>query len=126
MGRDDAKLSSAKMSYQNAKAVGNHHEEARWANVIGDILKNKGEYVQALKWLKIDYDVSVKYLPQKHCLPTCQSLGELYLRLEYFEEALFYQVFIYLFFLSPPFFFVFFGFWVVKLNFELGKIGWRK
>ncbi|XP_015891011.3 protein TONSOKU [Ziziphus jujuba] len=91
MGRDDAKLSSAKMSYQNAKAVGNHHEEARWANVIGDILKNKGEYVQALKWLKIDYDVSVKYLPQKHCLPTCQSLGELYLRLEYFEEALFYQ-----------------------------------
>lgn len=92
MGRDDAKLSPAKRAYRNAKAQGNHQEEARWANVIGDILKNRGEYVEALKWLKIDYEVSVKYLTQRHCLPTCQSLGEVYLRLEYFSDALFYQV----------------------------------
>ncbi|CAN6572828.1 unnamed protein product [Malus baccata var. baccata] len=91
MPREDAQLTAAKKSYRNAKAVGNHEEEARWANAIGDMLKKRGEYVAALQWLRIDYDVSVKYLPQKHCLPTCQSLGELYLRLECFKEALIYQ-----------------------------------
>lgn len=93
MAREEAQLSAAKKSYRNAKATGNHEEEARWANVIGDMLKKKGEYVEALKWLRIDYDVSIKYLPQKHCLPTCQSLGELYLRLEFYKDALLYQVF---------------------------------
>ncbi|KAB2612456.1 hypothetical protein D8674_034772 [Pyrus ussuriensis x Pyrus communis] len=93
MPQEHAQLTAAKKSYGNAKAVGNHEEEARWANAIGDMLKKRGEYVAALQWLRIDYDVSVKYLPQRHCLPTCQSLGELYLRLECFKEALIYQVF---------------------------------
>jgi hypothetical protein len=92
VGEDGAKLSAAKRSYRSAKEEGNRQEEARWANVIGDILKNRGEYVSALKWLRIDYDVSVKYLPEKHLLPTCQSLGEVYLRLEDFNHALIYQV----------------------------------
>ncbi|TKY60409.1 TONSOKU protein [Spatholobus suberectus] len=87
----DAELKAAKAAYRNAKAEGNHREEARWANVIGDILKNRGEYVEALKWLRIDYDVSLKHLPEKHLLPTCQSLGEMYLRLEQFSDALIYQ-----------------------------------
>ncbi|GMY12399.1 protein TONSOKU isoform X1 [Fagus crenata] len=91
VGEDGAKLSAAKRSYRSAKEEGNRQEEARWANVIGDILKNRGEYVSALKWLRIDYDVSVKYLPEKHLLPTCQSLGEVYLRLEDFNHALIYQ-----------------------------------
>ncbi|KAK7822727.1 protein tonsoku [Quercus suber] len=90
-GEDGAKLSVAKRSYQSAKAEGNRQEEARWANVIADILKQRGEYVTALKWLRIDYHVSIKYLPEKHLLPTCQSLGELYLRLEDFNHALVYQ-----------------------------------
>ncbi|KAL6965578.1 hypothetical protein U1Q18_036632 [Sarracenia purpurea var. burkii] len=88
---DDSQLSAAKRAYRNAAAEGNHQEEARWANVVGDILKNRGEYVVALKWLRIDYEVSVKYLPEKQLLPTCQSLGEVYLRLEYFKDALIYQ-----------------------------------
>lgn len=92
MAGQDAELKAAKAAYRNAKAEGNHREEARWANVIGDILKNRGEYVEALKWLRIDYDVSLKYLPEKHLLPTCQSLGEIYLRLEHFSDALIYQV----------------------------------
>ncbi|XP_061345353.1 protein TONSOKU [Gastrolobium bilobum] len=87
----DSELKAAKAAYRNAKAEGNHREEARWANVIGDILKNRGEYVEALKWLRIDYDVSLKHLPEKHLLPTCQSLGEIYLRLEQFSDALIYQ-----------------------------------
>ncbi|KAJ4966104.1 hypothetical protein NE237_017953 [Protea cynaroides] len=91
MGRDDGQLIQAKRAYKHASAEGNHQEEARWANVIGDILKSRGEYVEALKWLRIDYDVSVKYLPEKQLLPTCQSLGEVYLRLEHFEDALVYQ-----------------------------------
>ncbi|XP_062147613.1 protein TONSOKU [Alnus glutinosa] len=91
MGRDDANLSAAKRSFRSAKEEGNRQEEARWANVIGDILKNRGEYVEALKWLRIDYDVSIKYLPEKQLLPTCQSLGEVYLRLQEFEQALIYQ-----------------------------------
>ncbi|KAA8531034.1 hypothetical protein F0562_005743 [Nyssa sinensis] len=91
MPKDDAQLVAAKRSYRNAAAEGNRQEEARWANVIGDILKNRGEYVEALKWLRKDYEISVKYLPEKHLLPTCQSLGEVYLRLQYFKDALIYQ-----------------------------------
>lgn len=92
MVRDEPRLSAAKKSYKSAKEEGNRQEEARWANVIGDILKNRGEYVEALKWLRIDYDVSVRYLTERHLIPTCQSLGEVYLRLEYFKDALLYQV----------------------------------
>ncbi|CAH8321495.1 unnamed protein product [Eruca vesicaria subsp. sativa] len=89
MGRLD--LAAAKRAYRTATEVGNRSEEARWANNVGDILKNEGEYVEALKWFRIDYDISVKYLPGKDLLPTCQSLGEIYLRLQDFEEALIYQ-----------------------------------
>lgn len=85
-------LRDAKRGYREAEAEGNRAEEARWANVIGDILKNRGEYVEALKWLRKDYDVSIKYLPEKQILPTCQTLGELYLRLQDFKNALTYQV----------------------------------
>ncbi|KAK3010154.1 hypothetical protein RJ639_012418 [Escallonia herrerae] len=92
MARDDGQLGAAKRAYRNAAAEGNRQEQARWANVIGDILKNRGEYVEALKWLRIDYEVSVKHLPEKQLLPTCQSLGEVYLRLEYFKDALIYQL----------------------------------
>ncbi|KAI3427482.1 uncharacterized protein J3R85_009533 [Psidium guajava] len=91
MARDEAQFKAAKRAYQSARDEGNHQEEARWANVIGDMLKNRGEYVEALKWLRIDYDVTSKYLTEKHLLPTCQSLGEMYLRLEFFKDALFYQ-----------------------------------
>ena len=51
MGQDNSKLSVVKQSSQSAKAEGNHQEEAKWANVIGHILKDRGEYVEALKWL---------------------------------------------------------------------------
>ncbi|XP_042495456.1 protein TONSOKU [Macadamia integrifolia] len=91
MARDDVQLTQAKRAYKHASAEGNRQEEARWANTIGDILKKRGEYVEALKWLRIDYEISVKYLPEKQLLPTCQSLGEVYLRLEHFEDALVYQ-----------------------------------
>ncbi|WCJ32134.1 tetratricopeptide repeat (TPR)-containing protein [Euphorbia peplus] len=91
MTKDEGELIAAKKAYRTAAEVGNREEEARWANVIGDILKNRGEYVKALKWLRIDYDVSVKYLPQKQSLTTCQSLGEVYLRLLDFQNALIYQ-----------------------------------
>uniref|UniRef100_A0A0A9CYI5 Uncharacterized protein n=1 Tax=Arundo donax TaxID=35708 RepID=A0A0A9CYI5_ARUDO len=74
-----------------ARAEGNREEEARWANVIGDIYKRRGEYVEALRWLRMDYEVSVKHLPQRHLLPSCQSLGEVHLRLGQFSEALTYQ-----------------------------------
>ncbi|RZC81309.1 hypothetical protein C5167_043869 [Papaver somniferum] len=91
MAKDDLKLSSAKRSYRQASSVGNRPEEARWANVIGDILKNRGEYIEALKWLRIDYELSMKYLPEKQLLPTCQSLGEIYLRLQDYKQAKVYQ-----------------------------------
>ncbi|KAL2521328.1 Protein TONSOKU [Forsythia ovata] len=91
--KDEAshQLSAAKSAYKSAAEVGNRQEEARWANVIGDILKNRGEYVEALRWLRVDYDVSVKHLPEKQLLPTCQSLGEVYLRLQHYRDALIYQ-----------------------------------
>nr|XP_043629643.1 protein TONSOKU [Erigeron canadensis] len=89
--KDEGELIAAKRGYKNASAEGNRQEEARWANVIGDILKKRGEYVEALKWYRIDYEVSTKYLPQKHLLPTCQSLGEVHLRLQNFQDALHFQ-----------------------------------
>ncbi|KAL6551954.1 hypothetical protein OROGR_008108 [Orobanche gracilis] len=84
-------LSAAKRAYKAAAEEGNRQEEARWANVVGDIHKNRGEYVQALRWLRKDYDISVKYLPDKQLLATCQSLGELYFRLHEYNNALIYQ-----------------------------------
>ncbi|GMH06680.1 hypothetical protein Nepgr_008520 [Nepenthes gracilis] len=91
MLKDDSQLSAAKRAYRSASEVGNKREEARWANVIGDILKNRGEYVQALKWLRIDFKISSDCLPERDLLPSCQSIGELYLRLQDFENALYYQ-----------------------------------
>uniref|UniRef100_A0A0E0K609 Protein TONSOKU n=1 Tax=Oryza punctata TaxID=4537 RepID=A0A0E0K609_ORYPU len=88
---EEEELKAAKRGYREAVAEGNREEEARWANVIGDIHKRRGEYVEALRWLRIDYEVSVKYLPQRHLLPSCQSLGEVHLRLGNFSEALTYQ-----------------------------------
>jgi hypothetical protein len=85
-------LRTAKRGFNEARTEGNREEEARWANVIGDVHKRRGEYVEALKWLRIDYEVSVKYLPQRQLLASCQSLGEVYLRLGRFSEALTYQV----------------------------------
>ncbi|KAM1068014.1 hypothetical protein ACFX2I_000025 [Malus domestica] len=89
--REMATLSSAKKSYEYAKAEGTRLQEAQWANVIGNMLKKSGKYAEALKWLNIDYDLSIKYLSQSHCLPACQSLGELYLCLEVFQHALLFQ-----------------------------------
>lgn len=91
MTREDEELRAAKRGHRTAEREGNHEEEARWANMVGDILKRRGEYVEALRWLRIDYEVSVKHLPQKQLLPTCQCLGELYFRLDQFKEALAYQ-----------------------------------
>ncbi|KAL6965577.1 hypothetical protein U1Q18_036631 [Sarracenia purpurea var. burkii] len=73
---DDSQLSVAKLMYQNVAAEGNHQKEARWVNAISDILKNMEEYVEALKWLRIDYKVFIKYLSEKLLLPTCQLFGE--------------------------------------------------
>ncbi|XP_051140221.1 protein TONSOKU isoform X2 [Andrographis paniculata] len=90
-GSRQQQLSAAKRAYKAATEEGNRQEEARWANVIGDILKNRGEYVEALRWLRKDYEISVKYLPEKQLLATCQSIGELYLRLQHYSDALIYQ-----------------------------------
>ena len=48
---DNSNLSVTKRLFRSAKADGNHQEEAKWANVIGHILKDRGEYVEALKWI---------------------------------------------------------------------------
>ncbi|CAA0830202.1 Protein TONSOKU [Striga hermonthica] len=84
-------LNAAKRAYKAAAAEGNRQEEARWANTIGNLLKNRGEYVEALRWLRVDYDVSIRYLPDKQLLATCQSLGEVHLRLQQYNDALKYQ-----------------------------------
>lgn len=91
MARDD-ELRKAKAAYRSAASEGNRQEEAKWANFIAYNLKDRGEYVEALKWLRIDYEISEKYLSQRQCLTTCQSLGEVYLLLRDFEHALLYQV----------------------------------
>nr|WPC94901.1 TSK [Cyathula capitata] len=91
MGKNENELTSAKRAYKSAQQVGNRKEEARWANVIADIYKERGEYCQALDWLRKDYKISSQFLSEKDCLPTCQSIGEMYLRLQEFDNALYYQ-----------------------------------
>lgn len=91
MVKSDEQLKEYKLLYKRAQRDGDRAQEAQWANSIADLLKNKGEYLEALRWLRIDYEISVKYLPQKQLLPTCQSLGEIYLRLERYKDALIYQ-----------------------------------
>ncbi|MQM10589.1 hypothetical protein Taro_043482 [Colocasia esculenta] len=56
---EDVQLKAAKRGCWEAEseADGNHEEEAQWANVIGDIFKRRGEYVEALRWLHHDYEV---------------------------------------------------------------------
>ncbi|CAM0943633.1 unnamed protein product [Alopecurus aequalis] len=88
---EEEELKGARRGYREAVSEGNREEEARWANVLGDIHKRRGEYVEALRWLRIDYEVTVKHLPQRHLFESCQSLGEVYLRLGQFKEALTYQ-----------------------------------
>ncbi|KAI4982503.1 hypothetical protein ZWY2020_022995 [Hordeum vulgare] len=88
---EEEELKGAKRGYREAESEGNREEEARWANVIGDIHKRRGEYVEALRWLRIDYEVSLKHLPQRHLLESCQSLGEVHLRLGHYPQALTYQ-----------------------------------
>lgn len=89
---NEQELQHAKQAYKAATEVGNRKEEARWANIIGNIFKNRGEYVKALEWIRKDYEVSERFLPEKDILPTCNTLGELHLRLQNFKEALHYQV----------------------------------
>ncbi|KAH9316665.1 hypothetical protein KI387_025292, partial [Taxus chinensis] len=91
MTRGKKDMEMAKSGYSDAKNRGDREEEARWANQIGHLLKERGEYVEALKWFRIDYELSLKHFPQKQLMPTCQSIGEMYLRLERFDDALVYQ-----------------------------------
>jgi tetratricopeptide (TPR) repeat protein len=95
-------LDGMKSCYKEAKKNGDREEEARWANQIGHALKEHGDYVEALTWFRLDYDISLKRKPvdqespRVNLMPTCQSLGEIYLRLEDFDEALIYQVRVFL------------------------------
>ncbi|CAI9109018.1 OLC1v1008748C1 [Oldenlandia corymbosa var. corymbosa] len=54
-------------------------------------LRIVGNTVKALDWIQKDYEVSERFLPDKDLFPTCNTLGELHLRLENFKEALYYQ-----------------------------------
>ncbi|KAJ7547717.1 hypothetical protein O6H91_08G100700 [Diphasiastrum complanatum] len=89
-------LECMKAGYKDAKSNGDAEEEARWANQIGHAYKDKGEYVHALKWFRIDYEISSRRKEAGHVsatdlMPTCQSMGEIYLRLQDYDEALVYQ-----------------------------------
>lgn len=85
-----------KFSYNEARKVGDRLEEARWANSIGNLLKERGEYVKALKWYRRDYDISQKLADDtKSCLnlmTTCQCMGEINFRLKDYKEAHFFMV----------------------------------
>lgn len=84
-----------KACYKAAKEMGDREEEARWANQIGHAYKDRGDYVAALTWFRLDYDISAKRQsegPMLNLMPTCQCLGEIYHRLGEYNEALHYQV----------------------------------
>lgn len=89
-------LEVAKAGYKEAVDRGDRDEQARWANQVGHACKERGQYVEALKWFRKDYEISTKRMcvnasPPGNLMPTCQSIGEIYLRLNDFEQALIYQ-----------------------------------
>ncbi|KAI5077372.1 hypothetical protein GOP47_0007196 [Adiantum capillus-veneris] len=93
-GKRDVEV--AKAGYKEALERGDREEQARWANQVGHACKERGQYVEALKWFRMDYDISSKRKSadasnQGFLMPTCQSLGEIYYRLNDYEEALIFQ-----------------------------------
>ncbi|KAH7429280.1 hypothetical protein KP509_09G039700 [Ceratopteris richardii] len=93
-GKKDLEI--AKAGYREAVERGDREEQARWANQVGHACKERGQYVEALKWFRLDYDISSKrksvdVTHQGNLMPTCQSLGEIYFRLNDYEEALIFQ-----------------------------------
>jgi len=98
MGRKGQKVDGPdgmKSCYKAAKESGDREDEARWANQIGHAYKDRGDYVAALTWFRLDYDISVKRQDEGsrlNLMPTCQSLGEMYYRLGDYSEALHYEV----------------------------------
>ncbi|CAM6088799.1 unnamed protein product [Calypogeia fissa] len=87
-------LDVIKASYRNARDNGDKEEEARWANQIGHAFKDRGEYVTALDWFRRDYEISSagsRGLDLAKLMPTSQSIGEVYLRLQNYDDALTYQ-----------------------------------
>ncbi|KAG0561292.1 hypothetical protein KC19_9G052400 [Ceratodon purpureus] len=97
MGRKGKKADGPegmKSCFRAAKESGDREEMARWANQIGHAYKDRGDYVEALTWFRLDYDISAKRqseAPRLSLMPTCQSLGEVYHRLGDYKEALTYQ-----------------------------------
>ncbi|OAE34095.1 hypothetical protein AXG93_2891s1190 [Marchantia polymorpha subsp. ruderalis] len=91
--KDSVLLEGMLGSYRNARNAGDQEDEAKWANNIGHMYKERGEYKLALEWFLKDYTISMKIHasdPVK-LMPTCQSIGEAHLRLLDFEKALQWQ-----------------------------------
>ncbi|KAL3680655.1 hypothetical protein R1sor_023611 [Riccia sorocarpa] len=94
-GRKDGSLLEGMIaSYKNAKNTGDEEDEAKWANNIGHLYKERGEYKLALHWFTKDYNISIKLHPSDpvKLMPTCQSIGEAHLRLIDLENALTWQI----------------------------------
>ncbi|KAG6552577.1 hypothetical protein Mapa_005776 [Marchantia paleacea] len=92
--KDSVLLEGMLASYRNARNAGDQEDEAKWANNIGHMYKERGEYKLALEWFLKDYTISMKIHasdPVK-LMPTCQSIGEAHLRLLDFGKALQWQV----------------------------------
>ncbi|KAL2621571.1 hypothetical protein R1flu_001776 [Riccia fluitans] len=92
--KESAALEGMLASYRNARNAGDEEDEAKWANNIGHLYKERGEYKHALQWFTKDYKISMKLYssdPVK-LMPTCQSIGEAYLRLLDLENALIWQI----------------------------------
>ena len=53
-------LKGMKSCYRAAKEKGDCKEMAQWANQIGHAYKDRGDYVEALSWFCLDYDISAK------------------------------------------------------------------
>ncbi|XP_024518191.1 protein TONSOKU isoform X2 [Selaginella moellendorffii] len=89
-------VESMKASYREAKQIGDREEESRWANQIGHVFKDRGEYVEALKWFRLDYEIASGRkasgsMSPAGLMPSCQSMGEIYSRMQDYKEALVYQ-----------------------------------
>nr|GEU75804.1 hypothetical protein [Tanacetum cinerariifolium] len=51
----DGEMMGARIAFEKAKSKGNKKEEARWANVMGNILVSRGETIPAFAWFSHDH-----------------------------------------------------------------------
>ncbi|GBG83045.1 hypothetical protein CBR_g36663 [Chara braunii] len=93
MDQTDKAISELKAALVAVKRDGNWKEQGRLLNQLGHAFKKKGDYINAKKYFREDYDLTYTKYNEKQAqldefLPSLQALGDINYTLRDFDEAL--------------------------------------